>query len=90
MDAIFKDAARPAHERVEDLLSRMTLNQKIRQLTCLTFVGEVQPDMLTDGIGEVLFLSTGTDPAKYAAGNRAIQTLAKERNPFGIPAIIHA
>ncbi|MDR2655197.1 MAG: glycoside hydrolase family 3 C-terminal domain-containing protein [Oscillospiraceae bacterium] len=90
MKIIYKDKDRPVSERVEDLLSRMTLNQKIRQLTCLMVVGKANPEMFADGIGEVIFFSTEADPALYAAGNRDIQELAKANNPLGIPVIIHA
>jgi beta-glucosidase len=90
MKPVYKDPISPVSERVADLLEHMTLNQKIRQLTCLMVIGEPTPEMFEDGIGEVIYFCTDPKPAAYAAGNRRIQELVKERNPQGIPTILHA
>jgi beta-glucosidase len=85
----YQDPSRPLGERVEDLLGRMTLQQKIRQLTCLMVVGTPDPQLFAEGIGEAVVFATGTDPAQCAADNRAVLRLARA-NPLGIPAVLHA
>jgi beta-glucosidase len=90
METVYKDAARTTDERVEDLLKRMTLNQKIRQLACLMVIGTPKPEMFADGIGECIVYAVGASPEQAALLNNGIQQLATGSNPLGIPTIIHA
>jgi beta-glucosidase len=89
-ELIYQNSANPTDERVEDLLSRMPLNQKIRQLTCAMVVGEPKAEQFADGIGEVIYFCTQGGPKAYADGVKKIQQMAASQNPHGIPAIVHA
>ena len=62
---IYKDPSRPVKERARDLLSRMTLDEKIAQMTwvrlikiitdrhTLTFSGEKAAENIPHGIGYI-------------------------------------
>jgi beta-glucosidase len=94
------DPARPLEERVEDLLSRMILEEKIAQLGCLwstvlvrndTFDPDYAAAQMPDGIGQVTRIgaSTGLRPRESAALMNAIQQVAVERTRLGIPIFVH-
>lgn len=75
--------------RVKDLMNRMTLNQKIRQLTCTLVSGQPDDQTFADGIGEVVAF-TGSAPARdVAALIRVIQDMTMSQTEFAIPAIVH-
>ena len=97
---LYRDPNAPIEERVEHLLSLMTLDEKLAQLGCLwstAFVsaGSFDPDavaeMMPHGIGEVTRIgaSTGLHPQESAALMNAIQKVAIERTRLGIPVIVH-
>ncbi|MCD7885506.1 MAG: glycoside hydrolase family 3 protein [Lachnospiraceae bacterium] len=76
-------------DRVNDLLSRMSLEEKTQQLTCAMVMGEPQEESIRDGIGEV-YLFVGLPPAKeLSAMIRAVQDQVMKQNRWGIPAIVH-
>jgi beta-glucosidase-like glycosyl hydrolase len=98
-NAVYRDAARPVGERVEDLLGRMTLDEKVAQLTgILPFdllgpAGLSRPLMeqhLGEGLGEI---SAGgllsPDPADLISALSAIQGFLVDETRLGIPAIVH-
>ncbi|GAB4121242.1 MAG: glycoside hydrolase family 3 N-terminal domain-containing protein [Roseiflexaceae bacterium] len=96
----FKDASLPIAERIEDLLSQMTLDEKIAQLGCLwstTLVrnNQFDPDYaaskMPHGIGQVTRIgaSTGLHPSENAALMNQIQQVAIERTRLGIPLFVH-
>jgi beta-glucosidase len=86
----YQNTALPIDERVKDLMSRMTLNQKVRQLTGTLVAGMPDDKMFEDGIGEVIAFS-GSAPAKDVAGMvRLIQDMVMSQTEFGIPALVHA
>jgi beta-glucosidase len=90
----------PTSKRVEDLLSRMTVDEKLAQLTSYWFHelrdGQEFPNakmrvLLADGIGQISRVggaSTLTPPDVARAGN-AIQKLLMSETRLGIPAILH-
>jgi beta-glucosidase len=87
----YKDAQAPIAERVEDLLSRMTLEQKIAQLQCMITAGSDPARTLgafTNGIGEVATFSSLDSWEKVIEFNRKIVDIIL-KNPLGIPPIIH-
>jgi beta-glucosidase len=99
--ARFRDATLPLHERVEDLLAQMTLDEKLAQLGCLWSTALVQRDSFDEefaaaqmphGIGQVTRIgaSTGLRPRESAALMNAIQRVAVERTRLGIPIFVHA
>jgi beta-glucosidase len=97
---LYRDPNAPIEERVANLLSLMTLDEKLAQLGCLwstAFIsaGNFDPDkvaaMMPHGIGEVTRIgaSTGLHPQESAALMNAIQQVAVERTRLGIPVIVH-
>ncbi|GHU88079.1 beta-glucosidase [Clostridia bacterium] len=88
----YKDASAPISERVEDLLSRMDLAQKIAQLQCMMVAGDDPSLMLANfpnGLGEAVVFNSAQSPQDAAEYNRKVVELISA-NPLGIPPIIHA
>jgi beta-glucosidase len=96
----YRDPARPVTERVEDLLGRMTWDEKLAQLGSVwvfqlldgrsvstTKAGE----LLSNGIGHVTRVSGASNLGPVAAANVAneIQKYLLENTRLGIPAIVH-
>jgi len=99
-DAPYRDPARPIPERVDDLLSRMTLVEKVRQLGCVWSTQLVVDDEVSDekldellglGTGQVtrIAASTGLEAEGLAAFHNQIQRHLVTRTHLGIPAVIH-
>ncbi|MEY8411047.1 glycoside hydrolase family 3 N-terminal domain-containing protein [Lachnospiraceae bacterium 62-26] len=79
-------------ERVEDLLGRMTFEEKIDQLTCLVTVSEDIPDFeeyIPNGIGNVgaFTVADGVEPIVEYADK--LQRYLVDHTRLGIPALIH-
>ena len=72
----------PIEERVEDLLSRMTLEEKIAQLQSGTTIPE-------HGIGNLTHVTRQLPPKEGAIRANELQTQAIEKTRLGIPVIIH-
>lgn len=101
----YRNPALPVAERVADLLSRMTLDEKIaqmtgvwRQRTTVMLDENGSPDTnrlrahLPHGVGQVARLSDvrpGLRPAEMAALANAIQKYFVEETRLGIPVIFH-
>jgi len=90
----------PVEARVEDLLSRMTLDEKLAQLggtwvfellEQAAFSEEKAQALIGNGIGQITRLAGGTalGPAASAALANQIQTFLVEKTRLGIPAIVH-
>lgn len=88
----YKDASLPLSVRVDDLLSRMNLAQKIAQLQCMMILGDPNAMLqhFPDGIGEVTGSDGSQDLASASEFNRKIQEKMVNGTSLGIPAIIHA
>jgi beta-glucosidase len=99
-DALYRDPAQPIERRVEDLLGRMTLDEKLAQLGCVWSTQLVADDrfsparaaeLLANGSGHITRIgsATGLRPAENAAFANEIQRFLLEQTRLGIPAIIH-
>jgi beta-glucosidase len=96
----YRDPARPLAERVDDLLGRMTIEEKLAQLQGAWVTSLLDTDhfdeaaavrVLRNGIGQVTRIgaSTGLDAAGSAELMNAIQQVAVEQTRLGIPVIVH-
>jgi beta-glucosidase len=97
---LYRDASRSVDDRVEDLLERMDLGEKVAQLASLWVTELVDgeridedaaADRLRSGIGQVTRIgaSTGLRPAGSAALMNELQRIVVERSRLGIPLIVH-
>jgi len=100
MTDLYKDPAQPLEARIEDLLGRMSLDEKLAQLGCVWSTALVvderfSPDrareMLAHGTGHITRISssTGLRPSESAAFANEIQRFLVEQTRLGIPAILH-
>jgi beta-glucosidase len=96
----FRDPSAPIDGRVEDLLGRMTLDEKLAQIGSMWITELVRDDRfdadrvaakLEHGIGHVTRIgaSTGLRPAASARVMNQIQRVAVERTRLGIPVMVH-
>ena len=99
-DSPFRDTARTIDERVDDLLSLMTLDEKIAQLGGVfpnnlvadgALDAEKAAQVLQEGIGHVSHVSavSALPPAELAAFVNQIQRHLVETTRLGIPAVVH-
>lgn len=94
---IYKDASKPIHERVEDLIGRMTLKEKVAQLYCANSYGgesvyDTRAEKLKDGIGTVSYLNdsfTG-NVNEDKETIKGIQKFLVEETRLGIPGLFHS
>lgn len=100
MTEIYRDPARSVEDRVEDLLERMTLEEKAAQLTSI-WAYEVLGDGVFDenqakgklahGIGQITRIGGATNlpPRGVAEFANAVQRFLVTETRLGIPAIVH-
>ncbi len=98
--AAYRDARLPIEQRVDDLLGRMTLEEKIVQLGS-RWIYEIADEQglnrewaqerLAHGLGQVTRLAGGSSlgPVETAHLANAIQKFLVEETRLGIPALIH-
>lgn len=98
--AIYQDSAHPVEARVEDLMSHMTLAEKVAQLGSYwvyevlqgtTFSPDKAHKLLHNGIGHITRLggASNVKPAEAAALANTIQEFLVETTRLKIPAVIH-
>jgi beta-glucosidase len=98
--AAYRDLGRPAAERVQDLLARMTLAEKVAQLGSawvyelledLSFSEAKAGALLSQGIGQITRIggASSLEPAAGARLANTIQAFLIEHTRLGIPAIVH-
>ena len=96
-----EDKTVPVQARIEDLVTRMSLEEKVAQL------GSVGPDAFLDergefspekakkaipyGIGQITRIAgaSGLEPEKAAKAANAVQRFLLEETRLGIPALLH-
>ncbi len=98
--AAYRDASLPAADRVEDLLARMTMEEKVAQLgavgvdrvlTNRRFSSRKAKGVLGNGIGQITRAAgrPGVTPGQAVAVIRDIQKFLRARTRLGIPAMFH-
>lgn len=87
----YRNSKLPIEKRVKDLLSRMTLEEKIAQLQCEFQYTDIEK-IFEDGVGVGnlgYILRNCATPREAAEEANRIQKLAMEKTRLGIPVIIH-
>jgi beta-glucosidase len=87
---VYKDPKRPVEERVNDLLGRMTVEEKIAQLQCQTFDGKSKEKDSKGrprdyNLGFVVRFDMPKDPLAAVRFNNEEQRLVHEKTRLGIP-----
>ena len=85
---IYKDKNYSPKERAQDLLSKMTLEQKLGQLLCKMFMADPKETLqdLSGGVGEALSVSAARTPEEIAAYNKEVVDAVMEKTG-GIPPV---
>ena len=97
---IYKDVSWPVADRVRDLLSRMTLDEKIAQIGSVwamevlenrRFSTEKAGKLMKNGLGGISRAGVGTalEPGQIAIFVNDLQRFLLENTRLGIPAIVH-
>ncbi|MCM1216442.1 MAG: hypothetical protein NC548_18205 [Lachnospiraceae bacterium] len=89
---LYKDKNQPIANRVRDLMSLMTLEEKVAQLSCAMLMDqESLRETIKNGIGTLSYLnaSMSGDTEKDMAQLRETQRFLVEETRLGIPALIH-
>jgi beta-glucosidase len=96
----YKDTSKNLEVRVEDLLSKMTLDEKLAQLGSISaqssrkgekYAGILQEEDMKNGIGHISApaRSSGLPPRELAEMTNEIQKFLVEKTRLGVPAIVH-
>jgi len=100
----YKNPSLTVDERVDDLLSRMTLEEKVAQLISYwsmdssvfsedgTYKGMKDSDIIAHGLGSVTYYmpnSPKKSPQWFARCNNSVQKYAIEKSRLGIPVFIY-
>ncbi len=101
----YLDPALPLSDRLEDLLGRMTLEEKIAQLNAawlselceetnaanINFSKEKAQQRIGDGVGQITRPagSIGSMPDQTAMANNVVQAFLRDSTRLGIPALVH-
>ncbi|MHB1137962.1 MAG: glycoside hydrolase family 3 N-terminal domain-containing protein, partial [Microthrixaceae bacterium] len=104
-NAPYRDPSLAIEERVDDLIARMTIDERLAQLGGVWSTGLLRPDadgaigfspeaaqeLLAHGTGQVtrIAASTGLRPAGVARLHNQIQRWLVEHTRLGIPAVLH-
>jgi len=86
---VYVDPRAPVADRVKDLLGRMTLEEKIAQLQCISQDVEANNLITANGIGELATVLRYYSPSEGAEKANRIQKLIADKTRLKIPTIIH-
>ena len=89
---IYKDSSASVSARVDDLMKRLSFEQKIDQITCLVTITPEIPDFkqyVPNGIGNVGAFTVASDAQEIAEYSYRLQKFLVEETELGIPALIH-
>lgn len=89
----YRDSHLTIDERVADLLSRMTIEQKVAQIapdrstpvSIIDSTGTFQPDQVQKLMRQMFSPEFQMSPRKYAIFRNAVQRYLREKTPLGIP-----
>lgn len=88
----YKDPKASVQDRVDDLIARMSFEQKIDQITCLVTITPDIPDFkeyVPNGIGNVGAFTVAENAELIAEYSYRLQKFLIEETELGIPALIH-
>jgi beta-glucosidase len=88
----YQDSSLSPSERAQDLLGRMSLEEKIDQLGCAFFQGWGMPDLekeLPYALGTVGAMSLTHSVEELGGILRSAQEHIMKKSPHGIPALFH-
>ena len=96
----YKNPNLPVEKRVADLLSRMTLEEKVAQTLCIwknekvidksgKLDSEGAKSIFSNGLGEIARINQEIGPKEGAERSNAVQKIAIESSRLGIPVIFH-
>ncbi len=85
---VYKNPLMPVERRVEDLLKRMTLEEKLNQVRCDIREEIYKPALATTGFGEVYDVLVPLDARQSAEKANELQQIAM-KSRLGIPLMIH-
>jgi len=104
-DPPYRDPTLPLESRLDDLVGRMTLQEKLAQLGCVWSTALVRPgptgapgfsddaaaELMPHGTGQVtrIAASTGLRPEGLASFHNQIQRWLVEHTRLGIPTVVH-
>ncbi|HBD09078.1 MAG TPA: beta-1,3-glucosyltransferase, partial [Syntrophobacteraceae bacterium] len=85
----YMDPKKPVEERVNDLFSRMTLEEKVAQLQCTLKKIEWGSNLTVNGLGGIGPILRSSLPADAARKGNEIQKLAIDSSRLHIPVLFH-
>ena len=88
---VYKDKSKNIKERVQDLMNRMTLEEKVAQVSCTMSNQPNIKETIKDGIGTLSCLNSSMtgNIQKDQKELQEIQRYLVEETRLGIPALIH-
>jgi len=87
--AKYKDPSIPVEERISDLYSRMTFEEKIAQLQCSMKRNELERVISSTGLGSIAPVLRAFTASEAAERANALMKIAVEMHRLGIPLIFH-
>ena len=91
-DPDYKKAALPVDERINDLLSRMTVEEKVKQLQCLVFQDVLKENVIdSNGIGGMAYVRVHLpfSISEEVEERNRIQKYVIQNTRLGIPVLFH-